>query len=394
VTVDDRAADCGRLVVREGGVQLRVSEDGAAGLAGLSVCARVHTCPVCSGRILAVRTGDVQAAIARWLQLHPEGAVGMCTLTVKHGPRAQLARLLDGMGAAYARMSRSREYREARQRATWAHQIRAFEARWGSVNGWHPHFHTLIFFEQTPSAETLKDLCGKVFGAWRAACKVEGLKAGIRAQDLRLFSGNTEQIAKNAGAYVAKNYYSASLSESAERALSLALEVTRGDLKASRSLDAPTLAPFELLTALVRDLEVSGGDRDTPTARLMVRRWNEWERATKGRRAHYWSRGLRSLLGLDQVLTDDEAASEETGTKEDAVLELWGEGWRKLAARRDGAVGLLEATESGFRASGRPGAHAAATAFLRAAGIAWRAPEKPVLRPPTLTVRRTESPPG
>jgi hypothetical protein len=55
--------------------------------------------------------------------------------------------------------------------------------------------------------------------------------------------------------------------------------------------------------------------------------WREYERATKGRQAITWSKGLRQLLAVTER-TDEEIAAEEIGGEDLAVIH--GDDWRHI----------------------------------------------------------------
>lgn len=367
----DRITTCGRKVVREAGVQVRCSDAGMAGLAGIASCGSVHACPVCSGKILVARTAEVEEAVARWLTMDEGHAVGLFTVTVRHGRRSRLGTLLDGMASAWSRMAESREFKALRARIGWRFQIKAFECRYG-LEGWHPHYHVLVFLDRRLSADEVADAAGKLSAMWCSAVESSGLRRPARkGQDFRQFDGSAEVVAHDAGAYVTKAHYPRDVQATAART---ALEVTRGDRKSSRT--GVSVAPFDLLAAMVQHLRDSGGDRDS--IEHLERPWVEWERATKGRRAHYWSRGLRKALGMSPGETDEAIAAEEVGTHEDALCEVTARDYRKMVLRSPvGAAALLDAVEAGHRLGGRVGAREACEAYLREHRVPFRPPMLP-----------------
>ena len=99
--------------------------------------------------------------------------------------------------------------------------------------------------------------------------------------------------------------------------------MTRADLKQGR---AGGRTPFEILD----DFRWTGDDDD----RVL---WREYERATKGRQAITWSKGLRQLLAVTER-TDEEIAAEEIGGEDLAVID--GDGWRRIV-RIPGLTGLI-----------------------------------------------------
>ncbi len=84
----------------------------------------------------------------------------------------------------------------------------------------------------------------------------------------------------------------------------------RGDLKRGRR--RASLTPFEIL-----ERAIAGDSRSLAL-------WREYERATKGRNALTWSPGLKARLGVDELLTDELAASTASGP---VVVELTDTQW-------------------------------------------------------------------
>ena len=88
-----------------------------------------------------------------------------------------------------------------------------------------------------------------------------------------------------------------------------------------------------------------------------------WEKASRGRRALTWSKGLRDWAGLGEELTDEQLAEETTGDETAATFDS--ENWRRLRAIGSGQ--LLDIVENhGIEAGYK---------WLRAHEISYRVPE-------------------
>ncbi len=135
---------------------------------------------------------------------------------------------------------------------------------------------------------------------------------------------------------------------------SVALEMTRGDLKRGRG---DRFLPFDLLA--------SAGTGEA----LAVQLWHEYEDVTAGRKALQWSTGLRLRLGLGQERDDEEIAADDATTEDSLLLLIPREEWRWVAhAGLDLAV--IEALEV---AGGREAAVRAVQGVIdQAALLAWQ----------------------
>jgi hypothetical protein len=103
-------------------------------------------------------------------------------------------------------------------------------------------------------------------------------------------------------------------------------ELARHDLKRGR---AGSVMPFELL------------DRDDARSRAL---WVEYVEVTRGRRAIFWSKGLRALLGLDVERTDDEVMADTEAS--DLLLVLDGPDYDGLRDDPRALVAVLEDAEA------------------------------------------------
>lgn len=261
-----------------GRVGVHAEQGRSAHFSGLERCASIWACPVCSAVIRAHRAAEIQQGADRWCS--DGGSTLMFTVTLRHRLEDGLKQSLDLLQGAYRRMTGSRPWRALLARHGYVGQIRALEMPWGSLNGWHPHAHVLAFFEGEISDEQIATLEREAFALWESAVLREGGRSLIEARGLK--------VSRGAAAYIAK------VQEHEQKWLAGA-ELARFDVKRGRS---GSLTPFELL--------------DGPD---LWRRalWVEYVTVTKGRRAIFWSKGLRDLVGVgDEV--EDGAVIAETET--------------------------------------------------------------------------------
>lgn len=310
-----------------GSVRIRATgagPDRRAGFAGLMICGSVWSCPVCSAKILFHRQGEVEAALAAWSARG--GRLAMVTLTMRHDRGQSLSLLWDALSAAWRAVVTGRAWARARKDFDVGGYVRAVEVTHGAA-GWHVHVHVGVFIRRDVTGREVDDLGCAMFQPWRASLLRSGLAAPLARHgglDAVLWDGRSQVLST----YFTKNTYSADAS-------SAALELARGDLKAAR---AGNRTPFRILS----DVAAYGLADD-------VALWQEWERASKGRRQMTWSKGLRQELALDAEATDDELAALEEGTADDDLVEIPAAAWRFVcrSGMRALLVEIAESDETG-----------------------------------------------
>lgn len=303
-----RHRTCGGYT-RDGAAFIDVStkSDGSThgSVRGLLTCSSIWCCPVCGQHIRAERARDLAQGVR---QFEADGGTFLfLTLTLRHERTDGLAGLIEDLYATWARVRRSRGWRDRRDRLGIIGLVRAIEVTYG-VNGWHPHMHLLLFVGGTIGEDALRDLDSYLSSAW-----IEGLRRIDRdglpglATDLRRVT-DTQGSAERVAGYTVKGE-------------TVHLEVARTDLKSGRG----SITPHQLLDA--------AADGDARAIAL----WREYEEATKGRRAIEWSRGLRALVGLEDERPDDEITADQVADSIDVVSTetvavLTSEEWRAIAA--------------------------------------------------------------
>jgi len=70
--------------------------------------------------------------------------IAMLTLTVPHYAKDHLRDVLDGISSALRKLKDRRAFKRLAQEIGLVGNIRTLEVTYG-VNGWHPHFHILLF---------------------------------------------------------------------------------------------------------------------------------------------------------------------------------------------------------------------------------------------------------
>jgi len=257
-----------------GPIQVAIAEEGSAHLRGVFVCGNVWICPTCTSRISEGRRQELRSAGDGWIAAG--NTLLFSTFTHPHTKYDKLADNLHRSLIAMRWITGHRRYRKLRAGIACIGQVRALEVTHGEANGWHPHFHVLMFIEgkKYRSDRRRRKVERILRELWREACVRHGLQ--MPSDD----RGVTVQDGSYASSYVQK--------------WGCVEELTKAHVKKGKN---GSLNPWGLLHAYAFD-----GDKDA--GKLFV----EYAEAFKGRSQLQWSRGLRDKLGLNKEKTDQELA--------------------------------------------------------------------------------------
>lgn len=280
------------------------NEHGRAFYGGLVVCGSPWACPVCAAKIAERRRVELECGIAAAKMMGL--SVVLSTFTVPHGLGDDVNAILDSMMDAWRYMMQSKGYKGIRRVFGIVGTVRALEVTHGQ-NGFHPHFHVLMFCRWEHEARLLAPSIELVLGcAWRQACVKKGLPEPSRERGVKVDDGTW------AAKYASK--------------WGLEDEMTKGHLKTSKGIKGRT--PWDMLRAVLAD-----------GCEASRRLFAVYAQAFKGRRQLYWSNGLRELLGLTKEATDEELAAMQD---DDAfeLARLTTEQWRGILFTRSEAAVL------------------------------------------------------
>ena len=300
----ERTAACMRCKVPDSVVTLhRHRETGNAFFSGLMSCGSVWLCPVCSSKISERRRTELSLAIER---AHAQGwKVYLLTLTVPHGLGDDLKPMLNKLKKSWKRMREHRDGQKVQAAVGLQGHVRAFEVTDGQ-NGFHPHFHALLFLDTDLTPEQVNALYSPL---WRRHCVAVGLPEPSEAHGCRVDGG------EKAAQYVGK--------------WGLSEEMTKSHLKKAKKGDSM----WDLLRKWA----------DNRDARAIAR-FRLFYEAFKGERQLVWSKKVRQLLQLGEELTDEALAHEQTESAS-VLAQLEDEQWfmlRKLGLDLD----LLDLAET------------------------------------------------
>lgn len=252
----------------------------------LRVCGRVWTCPFCSAKISERRAlelaGAMAVAKAKGLK------VALLTCTVPHVLREGLKTLIKGLLKAWRGFVDNRAGKLIRADLGLVGTIRNVEATHGGCNGWHPHFHCLVFYKNDVD---LAEIEARWSAHWQHVC----VKAGLRRPSDE--HGLTLQDGSFAAAYVSK--------------WGLEHEMTKSMHKLGRRGGR---TPFDIL----RDYETGKTSEEKEQNAELFR---EFVAAFHGVQQLHWSHGLKKLLAVEEV-TDEELATQEDKRPTRLICEL------------------------------------------------------------------------
>lgn len=257
-----------------------------ANFSKVQYCGSVWECPVCSALIRNERARDVRLGVENWLGR--AGGVYMMTVTLRHHQGDGLAESLSCLTKSWRDITSRRVWKDLRAGSGIVGYVRSLEVTHGA-NGWHPHFHFLLFVEGEATGGGAQAIERVVLGAWKAAVLRNGGKLPNG------YGVDVRPVGRNSGG-VAAEYVSKVIDGD-----NVALEMARSDLKGGGGLplslgdECGSVTPFELLDF---------------TDKKSKRLWGEYRDAIKGKRSIFFTRGLRELLGLRAEKTDDEIIEE------------------------------------------------------------------------------------
>lgn len=272
---------------------MRGADTGRAFYHGLQVCSSVWCCPVCASKISERRRVELAGAVATARAMGWQ--VYLLTLTVPHGLGDDVALMLDQMMKAWSKLNQGNSGEKLRKRIGLQGTVRALEVTHGA-NGFHPHFHALLFLDTDQTPEEVRQI---ISPRWQAVAQRAGLPCPSDAHGCRVDGG------EKAAAYVAKG-----------SGWGLESELTKGHQKRGK---CGSRTPWDLLR------DYLDGDKQ---AGALFRVYAE---AFQGRRQLYWSIGLKKRLGAVEF-TDEELANRPDDMPVLALAQITDDQW--LAIRR------------------------------------------------------------
>lgn len=277
---------------------------------GLQTCGSVWVCPVCAAKISERRKQELIRAIEQ----HTAncGDVLMLTLTNPHYLGDKLQDVLNGQSLALKYFNKGADVTRFNDSIGYIGSVRALEVTHGRKrvvnNGWHPHYHILLFVQSGLNLELLR---AKFYARWYKSCQKAKMPAlpdyehGVRLDD-----------GSKAAAYASK--------------WGLESEMTKGHIKKANNGETP----FDFLRAYAFD--------DDKQAGALFR---EFAETFKGKRQLHWSPGLKDKFDLEDVDDETLAAQQEDDASVLGTIEL--DDWLRIL-KADVRGEILELARHGW----------------------------------------------
>lgn len=277
----------------------KTTEHNKAFYTGLLSCGSVWNCPVCAAKVAERRRVELQGALLAASSLGWK--VHFVTLTVPHGVGDDLAVIKSLQQKALERMNsgKNRIKNLFERDGIECHGfIRAYEITHGKENGFHPHFHILLFTSPNVSHDRVREIYGN---SWSRHCVNVGLPRPSEKH------GCTVQGGTKAAKYVTK--------------WGIEDEMTKANTKVSKRKGK---TPFGLLRAVL--------DKDDPeySPEYAAGLFRVYSRCMSGARQLYWSNGLRAKLALAPEASDEQVAEKITDEVSVHLATITPEQWRSI----------------------------------------------------------------
>ncbi len=288
-----RVGSCLRVPLNKfGAVEVKASPAGVLYLAGLFRCGLLWLCPACASKIAYSRSRELQQAIDIWVKLGHQ--VAMVTYTLRHDASMPLSDVVQALQAGQDRFTNGASY--LRYKASWGvlGLVRALEVTVGD-NGWHVHLHELLIFDRKVNWLMLESV---TLQRWAAALESVGYSCNEHGLDV---IGGDQATGRFQARYLSK-FDVLDPSDQAELGgivvnggWSIAQEIA---LAVSKKARRGGRTPLQLLADSYLGDELAGA------------LYQEYASVFPGKRHLRYSKGTRSLLGLDShESTDDELAN-------------------------------------------------------------------------------------
>jgi hypothetical protein len=303
VLPSERVAKCLRYVTNRAGVEVwKHLKTEKAFYNGLLVCGSVWHCPICAAKISERRKQELNQAF----DLHKSngGKIGHLILTFSHSRNDSLSDNLDKFLKAITKFRSGKRYDKISKQLGMIGSIRVFEVTYSEANGFHPHAHIAILYNNNFSLVAAEL---ELTELWLKACKKFGL-TGLEGIALKFQNGD------KADDYLSK--------------WSLESELSKSHIKKGKD---NSLTPFDFLRKY----------RETEDNRFLAL-FKEYAETFKGKRQIFWSPGLKKQFLINEK-SDEEIAKEKT-EQADLLGSITYEEW-KVILRHDARADLLDLTE-------------------------------------------------
>lgn len=271
---------------------INASPDGVAYSTHMQHCGSTWLCLSCAEKIFRTRRDEIKKAFDFF---NPDAGFSKShvTFTNPHSINDNLPDLLERMAEALTAFRSGKAWKEFRARFGYVGEIRTLEIPYGN-NGWHPHYHSVYFWDRVHSDAEKDAIEAWIKRRWLAISEKYGfIKNAVERHGHREHGVNVKTSTDPLEAmYLAKIEV---------------WELASTTSKTSRGIGGMSHWEVKRRATI---------DKDPKYIPL----WADFMRATRGRKAIWWSKGLKEMVGVVEK-TDGEIVEEQEcpGTVE-AVL--------------------------------------------------------------------------
>ena len=298
--IGGRTAKCGHTPIGGSLITVHRGDNGKHHFNGLETCGSVWTCPVCAVKITEQRRTDVKQVLET--HLLEGGKAAMFTMTVPHTRFHRASETRKAVAEGWKNVQQGIGWKTMKSKSGFIGSIRALEVTYGN-NGWHPHLHVVILFNQGLTEGLLESYSGNLFDRWSRS--IERLGFGTCSE--KGFSCEPITDAEGVSKYCQK--------------WGAAEELTKAHIKSAKNGGR---SPWQILS----DIEESNKPQDRAL-------FSEYASAFKGARQLTWSRGLRELYIEEEDQPDEDIAeapeSDDVETSRALIIDR--NVWKKIAGR-------------------------------------------------------------
>lgn len=287
------------------GVYIASNADQRVKYKNLQLCASRWACSVCAEKLIEVSRQEILKASNT--HLASGGSFIFLTLTTPHNLKDKLKFLVKFQALALKKFFEHSRVKSLLKSLGYIGRVRSFEIKHGK-NGWHPHYHFLIYIDKMLSKDNVKLYQLELLKLWQKCC----LSAGSRKPNHHGLDFKSCTDPLKASKYVVKDSF----------------ELTYSNTKGSK---VDSINPFDML---VLDNYDYGNLKD-----LFV----EYYKATKGKSLIQWSKGLKKRFAINN-LTDEQIIKDELEEYNIPVVVIPKWDWEEIKLRGLRA-NLLDFTE-------------------------------------------------
>jgi hypothetical protein len=301
---------------QKGGPVIKENSTGNPYYSGLQTCSSVWICPVCAKKITEVRRQEIEKAV----ESHKNGSIFMVTFTIPHYIQDSLKssydllldcrRIMKGQKKVKNLKNRflKESFEEIAEKFDFLGDIASIEITYSDNSGFHPHCHSLFFFNRFLTVQERAEFENLMRFAWCDALLYRKKLEYKKSFDFLFVRGLKVDEIKNLADYVTK----AEIKDKSFSEIQKIVECYKNRWKYSDELTKShskngrmqSLTPFDFL----RIIRMT---KDTNIFKKFSALFCEYYQATFGKRQIFWGKCFKSKVGMKQHFKINSLSDEE-----------------------------------------------------------------------------------